>query len=478
MQLSEYTSYDATALAGLVAEGAITPAELVDVAQQACVAVNPQINAVVEVYDDPRIPTALDTDAMFAGVPFLMKDFGAHEQGRRQWMGSRAVGDEPTRTESALARRFRETGLIPIGRTATCEFAITATVQTARFGATRNPWDPRRTAGGSSGGAAAAVAAGVVPMAHATDSGGSIRIPAACCGLVGLKPSRGRISSAPAGPVPGDFHTEFVLTRTVRDATHALAVLEGAEPGDPYAVPPLDDAVPPASRITVATHTPWLPSLDSTAVQATLTTARRCEHLGYTVEEATPDIDWHSLFEAMKDLWALGTLDTVREWADVSAPYRPADVEGLTWELVDRARWLQPTDVLDALAEIDRATRVFADFMTGYDVVLTPALPGPAPLLDGFSPDMGLDEYYDSPVGRMESAVAVFNATGQPAITVPVTVADGLPVSVQFAGRAYEDSTLLTLAAELEAEFDWAQWRPPVHAARAAPVTCREHIRG
>ncbi|OPE54004.1 amidase family protein, partial [Mycolicibacterium diernhoferi] len=156
MQLSEYTSFDATALAGLIAEGSTTVTELLDVAQEACLAVNPEINAVVEVYDDPRVPEPIDTDAMFAGVPFLMKDFGAHEHGRRQWMGSRAVGDELTGTESALARRFRETGLISIGRTATCEFAITATVETARFGATRNPWDPRRTAGGSSGGAAAA----------------------------------------------------------------------------------------------------------------------------------------------------------------------------------------------------------------------------------------------------------------------------------------------------------------------------------
>lgn len=468
MQLSEYTSFDATALAGLIAEGSTTVTELLDVAQEACLAVNPEINAVVEVYDDPRVPEPVDTDAMFAGVPFLMKDFGAHEHGRRQWMGSRAVGDELTGTESALARRFRETGLISIGRTATCEFAITATVETARFGATRNPWDPRRTAGGSSGGAAAAVAAGVVPMAHATDSGGSIRIPAACCGLVGLKPSRGRISSAPAGPAPGDFHTEFVLTRSVRDATHALAVLEGTEPGDPYAVPPLDFPVPPASRIAVATHAPWLPAPDAAAVETTVRTARQCEQFGYTVDEATPTIDWQSLFEAMKDLWALGTLDTVRGWADVSSTERPADVEGLTWDLVGRARRLQPIDVLDALAEVDRATRAFAAFMADYDMLLTPALPGPPPLLGDYSPDMDLDEYYDSPVGRMESAAAVFNATGQPAITVPVTLADGLPMSVQIAGRAYEETALLTLAAELEAELDWARWRPPVHAARTA----------
>lgn len=459
MRLSEYASLDGTALAELVVAGEVSPAELVGSAQQAALAVDPALHAVVEMYDDPRIPRAVDTSAAFAGVPFLMKDFGAHERGRHQWMGSRAVDDRLTQSESVLAQRFRESGLISIGRSATCEFAVTATVESARFGPTRNPWDLGRTAGGSSGGAAAAVAAGIVPMAHATDSGGSIRIPAACCGLVGLKPTRGLIPTDASESVPVDFHTEFVVTRSVRDAARALCSLQ-----KPSGIGPPADARP--RRIAVAVEAPWLSAVDPAVAAATLHAARLCEQLGHTVEEATPQVDWPPLFEAMKDIWALGTLDTVRDWTDISATRCPAEIEHLTWELVTRARRLSGTAIIDALAKVDGAASSFAGFFDEYDMLLTPTLPTLPPKIGEFSPDMDLNTYYAGAVGRMEPAAAIFNATGQPAISIPAGLAGAFPLSVQFAAGAGREPDLLALAAELEAEIGWAAWTPPVHAGR------------
>ncbi|WNG86775.1 amidase family protein [Mycobacterium sp. ITM-2016-00317] len=464
--MSEYSSFDATALAGLVTAGEVTAAELVESAQRACQSVNAELNAVVEVYEDPRIPQAVDPAAVFAGVPFLTKDFGAHEKGRRQWMGSRAVDDRLTATESPLARRFGRAGLISIGRSATCEFAVTATVESARFGPTRNPWDLSRTAGGSSGGAAAAVAAGIVPMAHATDSGGSIRIPAACCGLVGLKPTRGVIPTGTTDSVQVDFHTEFVITRSVRDAARALSSFRHSSAGSP--------GLPTGHRkrkIAVATQASWLPDVDPAMAAATWHTARICGDLGHSVEEAAPQVDWPPLFEAMKDVWALGTLDTVRAWCDLSgAARRPAGIEGLTWDLVVRAQRLTRTGILDAISKIDGAVGTFAAFFDEYDMLLTPTLPSPPPPIGVFSPDMDLDSYYRSSVGMMEPAVAIFNATGQPAISVPAGLSDGLPVGVQIAAGSHQEPALLSLAAMLESEIGWARWTPPVHAGPHAPT--------
>ncbi|MGE2737055.1 amidase [Mycolicibacterium vaccae] len=455
MQLSEYTRLDATALAALVADGEVTADELTETARAALQAVDAEINAVVEMYDDARVPGPSETAAAFAGVPFLMKDFGAREAGRRQWMGSWAVDDVRATSESPLAQRFRESGLVTIGRSATCEFAVTATVQSGRFGPTRNPWDVSLSPGGSSGGAAAAVAAGVVPMAHATDSGGSIRIPAACCGLVGLKPTRGAIPLDPAETAPGDFHTEFVLTRSVRDAARALTAF-GTGPGQRPAGRPY--------RIAVATRADWLPEPDPVVTAATLHAARLCEGLGHTVGEAAPRIDWPQLFEAMKDLWAVGTADLVGRWTDTAAAERPIDVEGLTWELVERARRLGTDDVDAAMTRIATATAAFTEFFSSYDILLTPTLPAAPPPLAQFHPDMDLGTYYAGPVGLMEPAVAVFNATGQPGLSIPATLAGGRPVGVHLAAAAHRDADLLALAAELEAEIQWPHWTPSVHA--------------
>ncbi|ORB31711.1 amidase [Mycolicibacterium parafortuitum] len=460
MDLTEYASLDATALTDLVAGGAVTAAELTDLARRACRQVDDEINAVAELYDDPRIPRRIDAAAPFAGVPFLMKDFGAHEIGRHQWMGSRVVDDGVAADEAPLARRFRESGLISVGRSATCEFAVTATTESARYGPTRNPWDPRRSAGGSSGGAAAAVAAGVVPMAHGTDSGGSIRIPAACCGVVGLKPTRGAMPADPAASSPGDFNTEFVVTRTVRDAARAFSAFRPSSCG---VLRPFEGR----RRIAVATRASWLPAVDPAVGAATLRTAKRCEQLGHNVDAAAPELDWVSLFEAMKDLWAAGTLDTVSAWCDVSAPIRPAGIEGLTWELVTRAKRLTGADICSALSAIDSATKAFTAFFTDYDMLLTPTLPSPPPALGGFHPDMDLESYYEGPVGRMEPAVAVFNATGQPAISIPAGLADGLPVGVHLAAAPHQEPALLALAAELESEINWAAWTPAIHVGQS-----------
>lgn len=461
MNLDEYASLDATALAALVAAGETTAAELCALARTAGEAVNRDLNAVVEWYDDPR-PGG---DGPFAGVPFLMKDIGTPEPGRRQWMGSRAVNTPPTTTDSALAQRFRQSGLISVGRTATSEFAITATVETARFGPTRNPWDPARTTGGSSGGAAAAVAAGVVPLAHATDSGGSIRIPAACCGLVGLKPSRGRI---PCDGGLGDFNTELVVARTVRDAAQALSAFGGSRP----------DAPSGSYRIALATESSWLTDVDPAIAAATVSVAHLCEELGHTVEEAAPDIGWPALFDAMKTLWAVGALEAVGEFVDTTADERPDTVEPLTWDWVARARRIGADDIPRALAAVDHAARVSAEFFERFDVLVTPTLPILPPLLGEFSPDLDVDTYYAGPIGRLEPSVAVFNATGQPALTVPAALHDGLPVGVQFIGPVDGDEHLLRLAAQLKPALSWSKPTPPIHASTVASAAAEQRLSG
>ena len=263
----------------------------------------------------------------------------------------------------------------------------------------------------------------------------------------------------PTGSVPGGFHTEFVVTRSVRDAARALSAFHA-----PLRVDLRPEGGP--RRIAVATQAAWIPAVDPAIAAATLRTARLCEQLGHTVEEAAPTIDWFPVFEAMKDLWALGTLDTVRAWADVSAAGCPADIEGLTWDLVNRARRLDSTDVRAALSTISSATDTFAAFFAEFDMLLTPTLPATAPLIGQFSPDMDSESYYRSPVGLMEPAVAVFNATGQPAISIPAGLADGLPVGVHIASGFHREAMLLALAAELEAEIQWPRWTPPVHAGR------------
>jgi amidase len=468
---------DATAQSELVRSGQASPVELVDAAIARIEKLNPQLNAVIhELFDRARTEAAGPLpDGPFRGVPFLLKDLGAEIQGTPFNEGTRLSGDYVSTTTQELTRRFQQAGLVICGKTNTPEFGILPTTEPQRFGATRNPWDPTRSTGGSSGGSAAAVASGMVPAAHANDGGGSIRIPASCCGLVGLKPSRARV---PTGPLYGDFMgglmAEHVVTRSVRDTAALLDVSSGPMLGDPYAAPArrgesfLAAVTRPTGRLRIALSVtpPTGGEAHAECVAAARAAAELCVSLGHEVVEAAPQIDADGFTGHFINVWAAGNAWTMVDWEDrLGRTATPDDVEPLTWALVEVGRSLGSGDYLKSVQELQRATRQIARFQEDYDVILTPTLGEPPLPLGSF------DGPPDEPLFGLFRAAAfvpftpVFNVTGQPAISLPLHVsADGLPVGVQFAARFGDEETLLSLAGQLEQAAPWADRIPLIHA--------------
>jgi amidase len=472
---------DATAQADLVRTGQASPTELVDAAIERIVRVNPQLNAVITpLFDRAREAAAGDLpDGPFRGVPFLLKDLSAHSAGdpfhegmaflkKRSW-------SEPE--DTALAARFRAAGLVTVGKTNTPELGILPTTEPLAYGPTRNPWDTTRSTGGSSGGSAAAVAAGLVPVAHANDGGGSIRIPASECGLVGLKPTRARVSSGPEfGDVMGGLTCELVVSRSVRDTAAALDAVHGMEPGDPYGVPdPLGPYVeevgadPGRLRIGVMTNAPYgSVAVHPDCVAAAEAAGRLLESLGHGVEASYPkaldDPDYTGHFITF---WAAGAAWNLDYWSRRTGDAVTADdVEPLTWALAEVGRSGSAADWLSAREWLQVNAREVAGWWTeGHDLLLTPTIAEPPPVLGSF------DSPPDNPLhGLFRAAELVpftppFNVTGQPAISLPLHWSDdGLPIGVQLVAPFGREDVLLRVAAQLEVAQPWADRRPPVHA--------------
>jgi amidase len=486
VNISDYTALDALGLADLVRRREVSPAELVRLALDATAALNPTLNAVIETHDD-RLDgdgpggAGGSADTAFAGVPFMLKDIACTERGRLSEAGSRLLRGWRASDDTELMRRFRSAGLINIGRTTTSEFAGAATVETAATGLTRNPWNPTRSTAGSSGGSAAAVAAGIVPIAHGTDGGGSIRMPASCCGLVGLKPSRGRISPAPAAPLPGDLSVEFALTRSVRDAAALLDAVAGSAPGDPFVIPSaarsyldsLHERRP--LRIAFTTEHMWDRGTDPEVARAVESVAALCEGLGHAVVEARPRFEWRPYVSATLDVWSVMTAAGVR-WAasETGLGPGPETLEGHTRAWDERGRRLSAVELSAAIELLGAAARQVAPFFVDFDVLLGGTIPTLPLELGHFQPDTEVSAtwYYDSPVGNLESTTSLFNATGQPAISLPLCQSvDGLPIGIHLAGRFGGEGTLLALAASLEEACPWADRRPAIHAASTTPTT-------
>ncbi|MEV0324404.1 amidase [Streptomyces sp. NPDC050658] len=480
MRISEYVRFDAVGLAELVAKGEVTPAEVEAAAQEAARAVNPRINAIVETWqsDDEPIP-GTPGSAPLAGVPFLIKDIGVTMAGRRMELGSRLAAGHVARTDSALMRRFRRTGLVTFGRTTTPEMAYSNTTEPVLYGATRNPWDLARSAGGSSGGAGAAVAAGVVPIAHATDAAGSIRIPAAHNGLFGLKPTRGRVSVAPQfDEVFNGLAVQGSVSRTVRDSAVLLDRMSGPEPGDPYFAPepprPYAQEVtrdPGTLRIGVLPHA-WGGHRTTTPVTDALSrTTRLLESLGHQVAEATVElgVDWDEFVLAATRQW---TANLTASIDDLAAAFgRPIDASTLeppTLAGYHYGRQVSGAEFVKALEIRNRVSRSLAQHFTTYDMLLTPTLPAlPVGLgthaenvecLDGVG---WLRRLFD-----LSPFTAVFNVSGTPAMSVPVTsdATTGLPIGMQFAAAYGHEGALFRLAAQLEQASPWAGRIPGVWA--------------
>jgi amidase len=468
---NDWRAHDALGLARLVAERQVTARELVERAIAEIEERNGALNAVVYRRFDEALAEARSASASgpLAGVPYLVKNLHLPVRGLPLTHGSRLFAGNVPQFDATLAARLRKAGLLLLGRTSSPEFGLNYVTEPAAYGAARNPWHTGHSPGGSSGGAAAAVASGMLPAAHATDSGGSIRIPASCCGLVGLKPTRG---VNPAGPHRADgahgIGHEHAVTMTVRDCAALLDATAGRAPGDPYctATPPdgylAAIATPPARlRIAVLDR-----AFDGTAVDAevrhgALRAASLLQELGHAVEEAAPDFDAQALQRAVFAVLFAGLAHLVDSRArELGRPLAAEDLEDVTRQAVEAGRAMSVPDYLGALATINREVRRLGAFFERYDILLTPTIAVPPPPV-GSVPTMGttLERHLESFYRDIPFTVP-FNASGQPAISLPLhRTAAGLPVGVQLAAGFGEDALLLSLAAEIEAASPWP-WRP------------------
>jgi Asp-tRNA(Asn)/Glu-tRNA(Gln) amidotransferase A subunit family amidase len=469
---ADFEAYDAVGLAELVRRGTVTPADLLDAAIERVEARNPTVNAVVtKLYDHGRAAIAAGLpDGPLRGVPFLLKDLTATLAGARTTRGSRFFADTPPAAQdSEHVKRLKRAGLVIFGRTNTCELGLSLTCEPQLHGPTRNPWDPRHISGGSSGGAAAAVGARMTPIAHASDGFGSIRAPAACCGLVGLKPTRGRNTMAPfAGEGLGGLSTEHAVTLTVRDCAALLDATAGPGPGDPYVAPAprrryREEVVTPPGRLRIAVTSaapngvPVEPECDALLREI----AALCRDLGHAVEDADPEIDRPAVVETFLTLAAANTVVNLRSHPTAGRPPRPDEVERVTWGTGLKGERLAAADYVRATQAAHRLGRQMAAFHGTYDVLLTPSLAMPPVELGWIDMMMeDVDEYWRR-VFAFSPFTVWFNITGQPAMTLPVgRAASGLPLGVQIVGRYGDEATLFRVAAPLETARPWFERKP------------------
>ncbi len=469
---ADYEAYDALGLAGLVRQGRVSPAELLEAAIARVEARNGAVNAVtMPLYDLARQTLARGLpDGPLAGVPFLMKDLTASIAGVRMTRSSRFFADAPPpAADSEHVARLRRAGLVIFGRTNTCELGLSLTCEPQLHGPTRNPWDPTRISGGSSGGAAAAVGARMLPMAHATDGFGSIRAPAACCGLVGLKPTRGRNTMAPyAGEGLGGCSVEHAVTLSVRDSAALLDATAGAGPGDPYAAPAparpfLAEVGAPPGRLRIAwtAAAPDGAAVDAEPLRVLRETARLCADLGHLVEEADPAVDGAAVVPTFLTLVTANTVVNLAGHPTAGRPPRPDEVERVTWATAKKGEAVTAADYVRATQAAHRLGRQLAAFHARWDVLLTPGLATVPPKLGWI--DMMLDDVdeYWRRVFAFSPFTVWFNLSGQPAMMLPLgQSAEGLPVAVQCAARYGDEATLFRLAAQLEAARPWIGRRP------------------
>ncbi|HVP59009.1 MAG TPA: amidase family protein [Myxococcaceae bacterium] len=496
MGIADYGALDAVGLAELVHRREVSPRELVDEAIGRIERVDPQLNAVVEPLFDRAREAAGTTipDGPFRGVPFATKNLLAPIAGVRIDAGSRFFHGHVAARDSTLIGRYRRAGLLILATTNTPELGLLPFTEPELHGPTRNPYDPTRTSGGSSGGAAALVSSGALPMAHASDGGGSIRIPSSCCNLFGLKPSRGRV---PVGPdLQEIWHglvCDHVVTRTVRDSAAALDAVQGPEPGALHHAPApgrpyLEDVGQPPRRLRIALSvTPHLPShVDPRCVEATRTAGRLCESLGHVVEEASPAFRPHELAKAFFTIVVSEAASDIRRGELLmKKKARPRDFEATTWLVALLAREISAADFASSMSMLRDVSKHVSRFLETYDLLLTPTLARPPPLIGELLPK-GLEKRIQAIAattssslllklgGGIDAAVdRVFdfvpftplaNLAGLPAMSVPLGEADGLPIGVQFVGRFADEATLFQLAGQLEQAAPWTGRRPRVSA--------------
>jgi amidase len=471
---ADFEAYDALGLAELVRTKRVSPTELLDAAIERVEARNPKVNAVtMPLYDYARKAIAEGLpDGAFRGVPFLMKDLTASIAGVRMTRSSRFFAEAPPpAADSEHVIRLKRAGLVIYGRTNTCELGLSLTCEPQLHGPTRNPWDLTRISGGSSGGAAAAVGARMLPMAHATDGFGSIRAPAACCGLVGLKPTRGRNTMAPySGEGLGGCSAEHAVTLSVRDSAALLDATAGPGAGDPYAAPAptrpfLQEVGAAAGRLRIAwtAKTPNGATVDAEPLRVLRETARLCAELGHQVEEADPAIDGGAVVPTFLTLAAANTVVNLASHPTAGHSARPDEVEKVTYATGQKGERITAADYVRATQTAHRLGRQMAAFHANWDVLLTPGLAN-VPVKLGWI-DMMLDDVdeYWRRVFAFSPFTVWFNLTGQPAMMLPLGMSpEGLPVAVQCVARFGDEATIFRLAAQLEKARPWLARRPTI----------------
>ena len=495
----EYDQYDGLGLAELIREKQVPVSEVCQAAIERIDRLNPQLNAVVTnmVHLAEKSIQCLPSSGPFRGVPFLLKDLLAAYAGVPLTSGCRALRDYIPEHDSELVSRYKQAGAVILGKTNTPEFGLLGYTEPELFGPTRNPWNLNHTPGGSSGGTAAAVASGMVPLASGGDGGGSIRIPASCCGLFGFKPSRGR---TPTGPDYGELWqgaaVQHVITRSVRDSAAMLDATCAPDVGAPYIIAPpqkpyLEEIKrnPDTLKIAFSTRSPLGTPVNREIVENTLKTARLLEKMGHSVEEKTPDIDGLTLALSYFSMYygeVAHNIDQLENFLGRSA--RPSDVETGTWALGLMGRATSALSFVKAKAMWDVASREMARFHENYDLYLTPTLAHPPVKIGALKPKPWEESVLKVINGlrlgcllKLSGAVEklalenlsktpftqLANFTGQPAMSIPLSqTSDGLPCGMHFMAPFGDEATLFRLASQLEKEKPWFDRIPPVHAAR------------
>ncbi len=474
MAVDDFYRLDATAQAELVRERQVNPAELVEAAIARIERFNPALNAVVTpMYEEARQSLKAGVpDGPFAGVPFLLKDLGAPYAGVRATSGSQYLKDFVPSEDSELVKRYKRAGLVTLGKTNTPEFGLLPITEPRLLGPARNPWDTSRTPGGSSGGSAAAVAARMVPAAHGNDGGGSIRIPSSCCGLFGLKPSRGRMPGNYA--IASFLGTAHVITVSVRDSAALLDATAGQIAGAPYTLPQPSTSFlgetrrePGGLRIAFSTQSVSGDPFQADCVAAVHDVAALCESLGHDVTEAAPSIDGERFTAAFDTIW-FAQLTSNLELTRAATGRVPADddLELLTRYAYEAGKRQSTVEYLAAMDGFASFTATAAAFFADYDIWLTPTLGMPPP-------ELGFMDITKEDARRLSRkayefvpVTPLFNLTGQPAMSVPLSWNQaGLPIGMHFAARPGEEATLLRLAAQLEEARPWADRLPPMLTA-------------
>ncbi len=468
----EYENFDALGLADLIRRGEVTPGELLEAAVERVEARNPAINAVtMKLYEYGRKAIADGLpDGPFRGVPFLMKDLTAAVAGVKMTRGSKFFADTPpAKVDCEHVMRLKRAGLVIFGRTNTCELGLSLTCEPQLHGPTRNPWNVEHISGGSSGGAAAAVSARMLPIAHASDGFGSIRAPAACCGVVGLKPTRGRNTFSPVlGEGLGGCSTEHAVSLSVRDSAALLDATRGAGTGDPYVAPPparpyLEEARadPGKLRIAWTTKAPNGAPINSECVRLVMETVQLCGELGHQVDECDPQVDGADIVPAFLTLAAANTVVNLSSHPSAGRMPGEDEVERITWLTAKMGEQISAPAYVRATQTAHRLGRQMAAFHSQWDVLLTPGLASPAVKLGWLDMMMDdVDEYWQR-VFRFSPFTVWFNLTGQPAMMLPLGQSEsGLPLAVQLVAPFGDEAALFRLGAQLESARPWLERKP------------------